>query len=59
MDELPKDPFMLFSFVNMKLRDEYASLDEMCAAMDLDKQTIVDTLAAAGWEYSAENNKFW
>ncbi|MBD5193769.1 MAG: DUF4250 domain-containing protein [Bacteroides sp.] len=59
MDELPKDPFMLFSFVNMKLRDEYASLKEMCDDMDIDEKALVDTLAAAGWEYSPENNKFW
>ena len=32
---LPKDPVMLLSAVNMKLRDEYASLDALCD--DLDK----------------------
>ena len=29
--ELPKDPMMLFSFINMKLRDYYPSLDALCA----------------------------
>ncbi|MDE6067253.1 MAG: DUF4250 domain-containing protein, partial [Duncaniella sp.] len=24
--ELPQDPFMLYSMINMKLRDQYASL---------------------------------
>ena len=28
--ELPDDPMMLFSMVNMKLRDCYSSLDELC-----------------------------
>ena len=28
--ELPEDPMMLFSMVNMKLRDCYSSLDELC-----------------------------
>ena len=28
--ELPKDPMMLFSFINMKLRDFYPSLDALC-----------------------------
>ena len=32
---IPKDPAMLLSFVNMKLRDEYASFDEMCKSMNL------------------------
>ena len=27
--ELPKDPMMLFSVINMKLRDCYSSLDEL------------------------------
>lgn len=56
---LPTDPFMLFSFINMKLRDQYPSLDALCEDMDLDKQQLLDTLAAAGFEYSEENNKFW
>ena len=35
--KLPEDPTMLFSVVNMKLRDKYASLDELCRKMDVDK----------------------
>ena len=27
---LPKDPIMLLSVVNMKLRDTYSSLDALC-----------------------------
>ena len=47
---LPEDPMMLFSFINMKLRDNYSSLDELCDDMKL---------KSAGFEYSQENNKFW
>ena len=42
---LPKDPVILLSFVNTKLRDEFASLEELCAALDADAQTLCDTLA--------------
>ena len=28
----PKDPFILLSWVNMKLRDTYPSLEELCAS---------------------------
>ena len=56
--ELPKDPFMLFSLINMKLRDEYANLDELCEDMQLDKKQIIDTLAKAGFEYDCDTNKF-
>lgn len=57
--ELPKDPIMLFGVINMNLRDKYDSLDELCHAMDLDEQFLIETLATAGFEYSKENNKFW
>ncbi len=56
---LPKDPMMLFSVVNMKLRDSYASLDALCDDLDVDKQELQQTLAKAGFEYSSEYNKFW
>lgn len=57
--QLPTDPMMLLSFVNMKLRDEYPSLDEMCASLDVERAHIEETLAAAGFEYSPQHNKFW
>lgn len=57
--ELPNDPFMLMSTVNMYLRDRYASLDELCAALDVDRAELESKLRNAGFEYSAENNKFW
>ena len=30
---IPEDPVILLSFVNTKLRDEYPSLDELCASL--------------------------
>lgn len=59
MDNLPKDPMMLMSFINMKLRDFYPSLDDLCEDMDIDKGQLLEKLASAGFEYSAENNRFW
>ena len=49
----------LFSFINTKLRDCYSSLDELCDDMNVNKETIVGLLQSAGFEYSAEHNKFW
>ena len=57
--ELPKDPMMLFSVINMKLRDCYSSLDELCEDMDVNKDELVNQLKAVGFEYSVEHNKFW
>ena len=56
---IPQDPMMLFSFINMKLRDQYPSLDALCEDMDIDKEKLLATLASVGFEYSEENNKFW
>ncbi|MCQ2192494.1 MAG: DUF4250 domain-containing protein [Paludibacteraceae bacterium] len=59
MNELPEDVMMLFSMINMKLRDEFASLDELCKAMQVDRQWLEDKLKTAGFEYNEQQNKFW
>ncbi len=59
MTMIPQDPTILLSYVNMKLRDEYSSLAELCEDMDIDENELKEKLASAGFEYSAENNKFW
>lgn len=55
---LPQDPFMLYSMVNMKLRDQYPSLDELCAAEDIDRPDLEKRLADAGFEYEPSANQF-
>ena len=58
--ELPNDPMMLLSVINMKLRDdEYSNLDALCDDLDLDKAALLNKLSHAGFEYNAEANKFW
>lgn len=56
---IPEDPFMLYSFINMKLRDYYPSLDVLCEDMNLDKDDLIEKLQKVGFEYNSENNKFW
>lgn len=55
---LPKDPIMLLSFINTRLRDEYESLDELCAALDAEREALCETLRNAGFEYDQEQNQF-
>lgn len=57
--ELPKDPMVLFSLINMKLRDFYPSLDALCSDLNVNKEDIVNRLKEAGFEYNPEQNKFW
>lgn len=55
---LPKDPILLLSVVNMKLRDFYSSLDALCDDLDEDKNEITARLSAAGYEYDENFNQF-
>ena len=55
---LPKDPFILYSMINMKLRDSYPSLDALCDDMGEDRMEIEKTLAEAGFEYNIQTNQF-
>ncbi|MBR5324454.1 MAG: DUF4250 domain-containing protein [Muribaculaceae bacterium] len=59
MQTIPSDPMILFSFINMKLRDEFSSLDELCATLGIERKWLEDKLESVGFEYSSENNKFW
>ena len=55
---LPKDPFILLSYINTQLRDNYPSLEALCEDRDEDESAIVSALEAIGYRYSAEQNKF-
>lgn len=59
MENLPKDPIMLMSLINMKLRDFYSSLEALCEDMDIDRKDLEEALGKAGFEYNEENNRFW
>lgn len=50
---------MLLSWVNMKLRDYYPSLESLCEDLEIDRKELEKTLAAAGFEYNEAQNKFW
>ena len=55
---LPQDPYILLSYVNTKLRDEYSSLSELCSALDADETELCDTLAALDYRYDPGRNQF-
>lgn len=58
MAGLPKDPNMLLSILNMKLRDYYRNLDALCDDMDEDRQKLIDVMAKAGYRYDEARNAF-
>jgi hypothetical protein len=49
---------MLLSFLNLKLRDYYSSLDALCEDLDLDKQEVVEKLRGIDYSYDAARNQF-
>lgn len=56
---IPDDPFMLLSFVNMKLRDgEYDSLSDLCSAIDCEESQLIQKLKEAGFDYMPEIKQF-
>lgn len=55
---LPSDPIMLYSVINLKLRDFYSSLDALCEDMNVSKEELLEKLAAAGFTYDEEKKCF-
>ncbi len=56
--ELPQDANILLSYVNLKLRDFYSSLDAMCEDLDESKAQIEEKLSGIGYKYDLEKNQF-
>ena len=55
---LPRDPVMLFSYVNTQLRDRGIGLDDFCAEEGVDRASLCEALRQAGFEYDPGTNRF-
>lgn len=55
---LPNDPVILVSYLNTQLRDFYSSLDELCKALNIKKDSVEQKLAAIDYHYNAGLNQF-
>lgn len=51
MEIMPKDPVMLMSFINMKLRNEYRTLEDFCIAYGIEESKLKATMEASGFEW--------
>ncbi len=56
--QLPNDPAMLMSMINMKLRDNYESLDELCDDLNISREMLQMKLGQAGFEYDERTRRF-
>ena len=50
---LPRDPMLLLSVVNTKLRDYYHSLDALCDDMNVNKEEIISALKLIDYAYDS------
>ena len=55
---LPKDPVMLLSVVNTKLRDYYPNLEELAKAEDITVEELENKLKAINYVYDENRNQF-
>ena len=58
MSAIPKDPVILYSFLNTKLRDQYSSFSALCEDMELDEKEILSVLKTMDFHYDKTRNQF-
>lgn len=55
---LPKEPTILLSVINTKLRDFHESLEDLCHVYDCHPQDIKNTLSQINYYYDQNANQF-
>lgn len=55
---LPKDPMILLSYINTKMRDEKRSLEDICREENVLPEQVEKDLASVGFSYNAEKRCF-
>lgn len=55
---LPQDPFILLSYVNTQLRDNFSSLEAFCEDAGVSAAEICSKLEQAGFQYDPQLRQF-
>lgn len=55
---IPKDPMILLSYINTKLRDDYPSLEILLSELSLSEEDLCSTLNSIGYSYDPSANRF-
>ena len=55
---LPSNPFVLLSYINTKLRDNYSSLDDLVDDLDINIDELNRILNSEGYYYNSELNQY-
>ncbi|MGL4344361.1 MAG: DUF4250 domain-containing protein [Cellulosilyticaceae bacterium] len=53
-----KDPYVMFSLINTKLRDECESLEKLCDIYEIDQIELVGRMESIGYTYNSHVNQF-
>ena len=56
--QLPKDPHLLLSMVNMKLRNDCENLEDLVHHYQVDPVDLINQLALHGYVYNPQQNQF-
>lgn len=56
--DIPQDPIILLSYVNTKLRDHFATLEEFCETYDVNEEDLRNTLSSVDYQYDEITNQF-
>ncbi|MDQ0149675.1 DUF4250 domain-containing protein [Eubacterium multiforme] len=52
------DVNILVSIINLKLRDFYKNLDQLCYDMDISKDILIEKLGSGNYKYNSTLNQF-
>jgi hypothetical protein len=55
---IPQDPYILLSFINTKLRDEYNNLDDLCTGLNINRAHLEKQLSTIDFSYVKDTNRF-
>ena len=55
---VPSDPFILLSYVNTALRDQYDSLSHLTEDLGIDRTWLEEKLGSIGYTYDSQLNQF-
>lgn len=56
--KLPKDPYILLSYINTKLRDEFHNIEDLCQSLNVDQLALEADLSEIDYFYVRELNRF-
>jgi len=55
---IPKDPHILLSYINTKLRDEYCDLNDLCLSLNIERSQLETALSSIEYTYVKDLNRF-